>query len=139
VVAGAHVGGWTPTVPDRRIRTRTQKLASMTWSRRLPDVSVSSSPPEMTDVALSMSWTSAKEPTGRAIVHFVRLSIFEWGVRLGPAARVLGLIAPTLEFRFEEIRSADVVRGSRPFRGPGSGFESQTRTSSPFSGPVVTL
>jgi hypothetical protein len=94
----------------------------MTWSRRLPDVSVGSCPPEMTDVAPSMSWTSAKEPTGRAIVHFVRLSIFEWGVRLGPSARVLGLITPTLEFRFEEISSADVVRGSRPFRGPGVRF-----------------
>ena len=76
----------------------------------------------MTDIALSMSWTSAKEPTGRAIVHFVRLSIFDWGVRLGPAARVLGLITPTLEFRFEEIRSVDAVRRSRPFRGPGVRF-----------------
>ena len=29
---------------------------------------------------------------------------------------MLGLIIPTLEFRFDEISTADVVRGSRPFR-----------------------
>ena len=56
-----------------------------------------------------MSWTSAKEPVGRAIVHFVRLSMFGWGGELGPSLRGLGLVTPTLEFRFEEIRSADAV------------------------------
>ncbi len=50
------------------------------------------------------------------MAHFVRLSILYWGVRLGPAVRVLGVIIPTLEFRFDEIRSADLVRGSGPFR-----------------------
>jgi hypothetical protein len=66
-----------------------------------------------------MPWTTYKDVTGRAVVHFVRLSFFDWGVRLGPAARVLGLIIPPLEFRFEEISLADVVRGSRPFRSAG--------------------
>jgi len=63
-----------------------------------------------------MSWTTATDVAGRAVVHFVRLSIFDWGVRLGPAVRLLGLIIPTLEFRFDEISTADLVRGSRPFR-----------------------
>lgn len=67
-------------------------------------------------------WTSAKEPTGRAVIPFARLSLFDWGVQLGPAVRVLRLITPTLQFRFNEIRSADVVRGSRPFRSPGVRF-----------------
>ena len=66
-----------------------------------------------------MSWTTAKDVVGRAVVPVVRLSLFDWGVRLGPAIRILGLITPTLEFGFDEIRSADAVRGSRPRRLPG--------------------
>jgi hypothetical protein len=67
-----------------------------------------------------MSWTTTKDVTGRAVVHFVRLSLFDWGVRLGPALRMLWIITPTLEFEFAEIRSADAVRGSRPTRWPGA-------------------
>ena len=92
----------------------------MSWSRRLPEALVgTSSRPEVTFIGLYMSWTTAKEVTGRAVVHFVRLSLFDWGVRLGPVHRVLWMITPTLEFEFAEIRSADVVRGSRPSRSPG--------------------
>jgi hypothetical protein len=70
-----------------------------------------------------MSWTTAKDVTGRAVTHFARLSVFDWGVRLGPPIKILWVIVPTLEFRFDEIYSADVVRGSRPFRWPGVRFK----------------
>jgi hypothetical protein len=66
-----------------------------------------------------MSWTTARDVTGRALTHFVRLSVFDWGVRLGPPIRILWVIITTLEFRFDEISSADAVRGSRLTRWPG--------------------
>jgi hypothetical protein len=91
-------------------------------SRRLPTSLVGSSSPDTTFIG-QMSWTTAHNVVGRAVTHFVRLSIFDWGIRLGPATRILGLITPTLEFRFDEIRSANAVRGSRPFRLPGVRFK----------------
>jgi hypothetical protein len=95
----------------------------MTWSRRLPEALVgTSSKPEATFICPDLLWTTAKDVTGRAVTHFVRLSVFDWGVRLGPPIRIW-VIVPTLEFRFDEICSADAVRGSRPFGWPGVRFK----------------
>ena len=96
----------------------------MSWSRRLPKAVVGASTrPEDTFIGPHMSSTTANDVTGRALTHLVRLSIFDWGVRLGPAIRILGVITPSLEFEFDEIRLADAVRGSRPLRSPGVRFQ----------------
>lgn len=84
-------------------------LTARASRRRLPAGAVGSSTPEYT-VLGQMAWTSAKEPAGRATAPTARLSMFDWGVRLGPPIKVLALITPTLEFRFGEIQSADAVR-----------------------------
>jgi hypothetical protein len=95
----------------------------VTWSRRLPEILAgTSSRPEATFIGAHLLWTTARDVTGRAVTHYVRLSLFEWGVRLGPPIKIWVLV-PTLEFRFDEIVSADAVRGTRPFRQPGVRFK----------------
>jgi hypothetical protein len=68
---------------------------------------VESSLPEIAILG-GMAWTSAT-PTGAAMAPVVRLSLFDWGLRLvgvGP----LRVVTHTIDLRLEQIESVDVVR-----------------------------
>jgi len=91
-------------------------------SRRVIDRAARSAAPEFSVVG-GMSFTRA-QGGGRGSsspAPFAMLSIFDWGVRLGPRARPFGAVTRTVELRYEEIRSVDVVR-SYPMRDYGVRF-----------------
>lgn len=55
------------------------------------------------------SWYGRRWPLS-ASFPFVRLELFEWGIRIGPARRTLAFLLPTTELEWSEVKAVKRTR-----------------------------